>query len=115
MGWNHVNENGWECFATARNEAREGGLMRLYPFDEWLIDEGPERPDLRDFMDAHEQIASPQDDIKELMEAADTEGLYVAMFHGDEVIGISMEWVWGNMGGERRLGEIVWCVQNLFR
>lgn len=84
-GYDHVNEQGWEQFATAKNEAREGGLMRLYPFDTWINEQVAVRPDLQKFIDAHSNIASSQDEIKNLMEETSDSGLYVAMFHGDEV------------------------------
>jgi GMP synthase-like glutamine amidotransferase len=85
IGFDHVDERGWEQFATKKMEFGEGGLMRLYDFSRWVNSDGKKREDLQELIEAHDKIRVERDEIKDSIRNKAEDGFYVAMFHGDEV------------------------------
>ena len=82
-GYNHLTDAGWDQFATARNEAVEAELLRLHKFVSPVLVQPGELGRL--LVDAHEAYSKDKHGEIEKMLNEETDGLYIAMFHGVEV------------------------------
>jgi GMP synthase-like glutamine amidotransferase len=116
VGYDYVDENGCDYFATKKMEFREGGLMRLYGFERWANTDGRRREDLHKFIYAHQKIRSQRCELKDSIKEQMDDGFYVAMFHGDEVnmeAALFTNWALGRIASVRshvvqRMGTAKW-------
>lgn len=74
-----------EKFATARNEMVEAALLQLHAFDRPAQRSGPGADEFAACVEAHGISAGKRDGKIETMMKEESDGLFIAMFHGVEV------------------------------